>query len=42
MTTNQPPRKRALMEVLADVESGELTALEANEEIESTEADAES
>lgn len=39
MTTNQPPRKRALMEILAEVESGELTALEANEEIESSEVD---
>jgi len=32
MTTNQPPR--TVMQVLEDVENGELTAVEANEEIE--------
>lgn len=37
MTTNQPPRKRTLMEVLVDVEDGTLTADEAKIEIEANE-----
>ena len=32
MTTNQPPRK--LLDILTAVENGELTAVEANKEIE--------
>lgn len=32
MTTNQPPRK--IIDILTDVENGELTAVEANAEIE--------
>ena len=39
MTTNQPPRKRSLMEVLTDVEDGTLTADEAKTELESPEVD---
>ena len=39
MTTNQPPRKRSLILILNDVESGELTAEQAQAEIEATEQD---
>lgn len=40
MTSNQPPRgetKRSLMEILVDVENGELSAEEAKAEIDSQE-----
>lgn len=36
MTTNQPPRKRTLIEILSDVEAGELTAEEAEAEIQAS------
>lgn len=34
MTTNQPPRKRTMLEVITDVENGELTAEQAVAELE--------
>jgi len=40
MTTNQPPRK--LLDILTDVETGELTAEEAKAEIQASQESAES
>lgn len=42
MTTNQPPRKKTLLEILNDVEEGELTAEQAEAEIKANEESAES
>tara|TARA_R100000951_G_scaffold62227_1_gene52244 strand:- start:21580 stop:21708 length:129 start_codon:yes stop_codon:yes gene_type:complete len=42
MTTNQPPRKRTLLEILTDVENDDLTAEQAEAEIVANEASAES
>ena len=39
MTTNQPPRKRSLIEVLNDVENDVLTAEQAQAELEAPEQD---
>lgn len=42
MTTNQPPRKRTLLEIVNDVEEGGLTAEQAVAEFEAPEESAES
>jgi len=42
VTTNQPPRKRTMLEIITDVEEGELTAEQAVAEIEAPEEDVES